>query len=310
MCTVLRDIAGVLCTRGVDAAIAALAAVQHGIVARWQLRIAGVSDDQIDHRIATGRLHFVYRGVFAVGHPVVSRHGRRMAAVLTYGDDTFFCHMGAAAHWQLVPGARGLDVASRRRLQARDGIQTHWLRLPPDEVTVHEGIPVTTPVRTIFDLAVYGRRTVERAMHEAEHRRLYDSLSLDDLLHRYPRRKGAATVRAILRDPRPQTTGTVNDFEDDFVVFLEQRGFPPPLVNEWLQVGETWIKPDCAWHEQRVIVELDGGTHATSLGRRKDHRRDVAVQAARWRVMRVTWHAFYLSPDEVDADLSRLLKRR
>lgn len=170
-----------------------------------------------------------------------------------------------------------------------------------------DGLPITTPVRTIFDLAIYGRRAVERAVHEAEHQKLYDRLSLHDLMDRYPNRNGAGVIREVLRDPRPHTAGTVNDFDEDFIAFLESRGFPPPRVNEWLQVSDTWIKPDCTWEAERVIVELDGGTHASPSGRRRDHRRDAALQAADWRVMRVTWHAFYFTPDEVEADLRRLL---
>lgn len=232
----------------------------------------------------------------------------RMASTLTYGDDAALTHMGAAAHWPLLPGARGLHVTVPRSVKPRRGVVTHRLPIRDDEVTVHDGIRITTPVRTIFDLGIYGRRAVDRAIHEAEHRQLFDHLTLHDLLHRYPRRRGADVVRSVLRDPRPQTAGTVNDFEEDFIQFLEARGFPLPRVNQWLQVGKTWIKPDCVFAKQGVIVELDGGTHATQLGRRKDHRRDAAAQAVGWRVMRVTWFAFYFAPDEVEADLRGLLE--
>ena len=289
-----------------DAAIAALAALQHGVVGRWQLRVVGISEDQVDLRIARGRLHVVYRGAYAVGHDAITLTGRRMAGTLTYGPGAVLSHMGAAAHWQLIPGAKGLDVTVQKQVRPRSGVPVHRLRLADDEVTVLDGVPVTTAVRTIFDLGALGRRPVERAVHEAEHRGVYDALTLEDLLARYPKRKGTAVIRQVLRDPHPG--GTANDFEEDFYLFLTARGFPRPRINVWLRVGENWIKPDCVFDRERVIVELDGGTHFTELGRRKDDRRDAAAQAAGWRVIRITWHALYRTPDEVDADLRHLLE--
>ena len=291
-----------------DAAIAALASLQHGVVARWQLRVAAISTDEIDKRISTGRLHILHRGVYAVGHTAVSATGRRLAATLTYGPDAVSSHMGAVSHWQLIPRSKGLDVTVRRQVRPRDGLPVHRLRIKDDEMTVLDGVPVTTVVRTIFDLGAFGRRAVERAMHEAEHRRLFDQLTLEDLLARYPKRKGSGVIRGVLREP--QTGRTENDFEEDFLEFLLGRGFPTPRTNPWIEVDGKLIRPDFVFDEQRVIVELDGGTHATTYGRRKDNRRDAALQAAQWRVIRVTWHAFYFTPDDVEADLRRLLQSK
>lgn len=307
----MRDVSRDIRGKGhIDARVAELAARQHGVVARRQLRALGLGEGAIDFRIASGRLHLVFWGVYAVGRPNISHEGMRMAATLTYGNDAVLSHLAAAAHWPLLPGATGLHVTVPRSLKPRRGIVTHRLPLPDDEVTTHVGIRITTPVRTIFDLGVYGRRTVERAIHEAEHQRLYDRLSLETLLVRYPRRRGADVVRAAVGEPRPLAAGTVGAFEEDFVRFLEARGFPLPRVNQWLQLNGMWIKPACAWEDTRVIVELDGSTHATTRGRRKDHRRDVAAQAAGWCVMRVCWHAFYFTPDEVADDLWTLLQSR
>ena len=285
-----------------------MATEQHGVVARRQLRSMGLGPGAINFRLEIGRLHVLFRGTYAVGHRDVSREGMRMAATLTYGEDAALSHFAAGAHWPLLPGARGLHVTVPRRVKPRPRVTTHHLPLAADEVTVHDGIPITTPARTIFDLGIYGRRTVERAIHEAEHQKLYDRLSLEDLLRRYPGRKGAEVIRSVLRDPRPQTAATANDFEEDFVAWLEAEGFPLSRVNEWIRIGDAWIKPDCVFAEERVIVELDGGTHLTRLGRRKDDRRDAALQAAGWRVMRVTWDAFYFTRGEVAADLRALLK--
>jgi very-short-patch-repair endonuclease len=174
-------------------------------------------------------------------------------------------------------------------------------------VTIHDGIPITTVPRTIFDLGTLGRRAVERAIHEADHQNLTDPLSVADLVERYPHRKGAAAVRAALEDLRP--AGTANDFEEAFWEFLEERGFPLPETNQWVQVGTLWIKPDFVWRKQRVIVETDGGTHRTPYGQRKDNARDRVAQANGWMLLRVGWWALEYEADDIARDLAQALQR-
>ncbi|MEA2444933.1 MAG: hypothetical protein QOJ12_2225, partial [Thermoleophilales bacterium] len=153
-----------------------------------------------------------------------------------------------------------------------------------------------------------GRRTVERAIHEAAHQKLTDPLSVADLVERYPHRKGAAAVRAALEDLRPAGTG--NDFEEAFWDFLEERDFPLPETNQWVQIGMLWIKPDFTWRKQRVIVETDGGTHRTPYGQRKDNSRDRHAQAHGWILMRVGWWALKNEADDIDRDLRQALQRQ
>src|SRR4051812_10827827 len=82
-----------------DGAIAVVAARQHGVIARAQLRALGLSDDAITKRASRGRLHAVHRGVYAVGHPVLGARGRWMAAVLACGPGAVLSHASAAALW-------------------------------------------------------------------------------------------------------------------------------------------------------------------------------------------------------------------
>jgi hypothetical protein len=101
-----------------DEALAALAGRQYGVVARRQLRELGLSDGAIAHRLAAGRLHRVHHGVYAVGHTMLVRRGRLMAAVLACGDGAVLSHAAAGALWELraseativdvtVPGSGG-----------------------------------------------------------------------------------------------------------------------------------------------------------------------------------------------------------
>src|SRR3954447_16846048 len=117
----------------IHAAVAALAAGQHGVVSRAQLRGIGMSDTAITGAVARGRLHTVRRGVFAVGHPLLGAHGRWMAAVLALGPGTRLSHGSAADPWGIrrsataridatVPGTGGRRRGAGR---LRRALSTH-----------------------------------------------------------------------------------------------------------------------------------------------------------------------------------------
>jgi predicted transcriptional regulator of viral defense system len=93
-----------------DAALAALAARQHGVVAGWQLIQLGVGRGAIKHRVAVGRLHRVHRGVYAVGHSAIGAEGRLMAAVLACGTAAVLSHRSAAWLWGLQPSPEAVEV--------------------------------------------------------------------------------------------------------------------------------------------------------------------------------------------------------
>jgi hypothetical protein len=193
-----RDIGGESAS---DAVVARLAGRQHGVVARRQLRAVGLGDDAIDHRIAAGRLHPLHRGVFAVGHPVVSRAGAWMAAVLAAGPNAVLSHHAAAALWGIRETRRSTpDVIARRRVD-RPRMHARRIVLASDETTLHRGIPVTTPARTLLDLAgTLTRQQLEAAITEAEINRLGSPTSLAALVARHPKGPGTANLRRILRN--------------------------------------------------------------------------------------------------------------
>lgn len=271
-------------TRGIDAGIAALAEGQHGVVARRQLLASGVGRRAIDRRIEQGRLHPLHPGVFAVGHRVVSREGRWMAAVLACGPGAVLSHQSAAALWGIRGTAKArIDVTVPRELRRRPGLHPHRAVLPADEVTVHDGIPTTTPARTLLDLAaVVPRHALERALDEAEIRRLPGPLTL---LDRYPRRRGAANLRTLLPNAR-SSTPTRSELEARFLTFLDDHGLDRPEVNTVIEGYEV----DAVWREAELIVELDGfATHGTRAAFERDRERDRRLTAAGWRVIRLTW---------------------
>src|SRR4051794_36475361 len=104
----------------VHRAMWALVRRQHGVIARWQLIDAGFSEKAIEHRLRTGRLRRVHRGVYAVGRPELTQHGRWMAAVLAGGQGAALSHGSAAALWEIrKPGATiHVSVPAARRARA------------------------------------------------------------------------------------------------------------------------------------------------------------------------------------------------
>ncbi len=138
----------------VDRVIARLADAQHGVVSRSQLLGRGVGRNAIGRRLESMRLRPIHRGVYAVGHRKLSQAGWCRAAILAYGLDAVLSHRSAATRWGILEGWRTtVDIALPRDVKSRIGIRTHTAAVAPDERTVLDGIPVTTPARTLLDLA-------------------------------------------------------------------------------------------------------------------------------------------------------------
>jgi very-short-patch-repair endonuclease len=230
--------------------------------------------------------------------------------VLACGSRTVLSHRSAARLWGVFPYEPAVIEVSRTapgRTKQR-GILRHQAQLQPDEVDELDNIPVTAVFRTIFDLAaVASRREVERALHEAEVRQLTGRVSLPQLLARHPRRRGAAVVREILGAGEPAGI-TQNDFEERFLAFLDAHALPRPRFNATLQLRGRFLKPDCMWPEQRLIVELDGrAVHGTDAAFESDRHRDRVLVADSWRSMRITWLQLRDEPEEIAADLKEAL---
>ena len=261
-----RRLDGKRATRRRGRAVAELAGRQYGVVEREQLRRLGASADVIDGWIARGRLVALHRGVYAVGHRVLTVEGRWMAAVLAGGDRAALSHASAGDHWALTGLRRPLaHVTVARRRRARPGIVVHQSVISEDEVTVHEGIRVTTVARTLLDLAAcVSPPRLRQAIAIAEARRLADSPSLIDLFERYPGRRGRSSLRAALDEA---SIGIArSELEARFLEFLELRAVAPPRVNAPVEVGGRTLIVDCLWPAARLVVELDSRRAPRRLG--------------------------------------------
>jgi hypothetical protein len=234
-----------------------------------------------------------------------------MAAVLSCGAGAALSHRSAARLWRLLPPAvEWVDVTRPDRRVRREGIVGHRSDLRDDEWLVEDGIPVTSPFRTIFDLAaVASRREVERAWHEAEVRQLTDRVSLPMLLDRYPGRRGTRVLRELLDSDEPVGISR-NEFEEAFLALVDACGLPRPRMNADLSLRGRFIEVDALWLRQRFAVELDSrGVHGTKKRFESDRQRDRILVAEGYRTMRISWLQLRDEPDEIAGDLRFALEQ-
>jgi Protein of unknown function (DUF559) len=203
-----------------------------------------------------------------------------------------------------------IEIASPRDTRSRGAIRRHCALLPPDEVTVLDGIPVTSVHRTLFDYAgISSVDRLEAAVREAEFRRLWDHLSLPALLARYPGSRGNANLRLCLERLGRTPGFTRSDLEELFLPFLDRFRLPRPHLNARLELRGQWIEVDCLWRNERLIAELDGRVaHETRSAFEVDRDRDRSLQAKGWRVVRITWRQLHDEPERIAADLRNLLR--
>jgi very-short-patch-repair endonuclease len=283
----------------------ALVRAQHGVVARRQLLALGLTRAAIQHRIDTARLHALWPGVYAVGRPQVGRKGRWMAAVLACGERAGLCFTSGAALWGFSEEeSSGVHVvvpsATCRR---RQGILLHRRTSLP-QLTTHVGIPVTTPIDTLIDLAgVWPPGRVEAAIREADKLDLVDLRELRDAADE-PHRRGARAMREIL--DRRQLSLTDSELERRFLPIAGRAGLPVPLTQHYVD----GYRVDFFWPDLNLVVETDGlRYHRTPLQQARDRRRDQAHAAAGRTALRFTHAQVAYDPDDVESVLRAVIRR-
>lgn len=294
-----------------EARIARLAGRQHGVVSWRQLVDAGLGRGAIAHRVRSGLLHRLYRGVFAVGYRPTTREGWWMAAVLAYGVRAALGATSALAHWDLRRSIdRKIDiiVASRNGLAQRQGIRLHRCgAITEAETTVHRGIPVTTVARTLLDAAaILQPHSLNRTIERSEILKLLDLAAVRHTLELHPNHPGARKLtRAI--DLYREDEMTRSDLEAMFLALCEADDLPRPLVNHVVEGEEV----DFLWPQQRLIVEVDGReTHLTRQAFERDRARDAKLTLAGYRVVRFTYRQISDAPQAVALTLRALLGPR
>ncbi len=284
--------------------VRAIAGRQKDVITREQLESVGLTGGSITHRIRRGRLHRKYRRVYAVGRPDLSPDGEMMAAVLAVGDDAVISHLTAATawgFWRYSELRAPFDVTVPRELRKRADIRLHTVtRLDPHDHTLRNGVPVTTPARTIADLAavVYSDHAYRRAVHEALVQRRVTQQQLEAQLARRSCRRLAALVADGLRPTR-------SDLEDVVDELLARHDLRAPLTNAHIPGLPHWVEVDFFYPQQRFVIEADGGRfHDTAIRQVEDRHKQALIEAHGLRVMRLRWED--VEPDHEAQTVARV----
>jgi very-short-patch-repair endonuclease len=221
--------------------------------------------------------------------------------VLAYRPEGVLSHRTAAAAWNLTPPSAGsIDVTIRRNgRRQRPGIRLHQTRsLPADEIAVLDGLPITTPARTLLDLAGGGvrGRLLEAALDRAELLRVLNFAELRALLERYAARPGSPALDAVLSRDEAGTSQTRSKLEELILELCDAHLIPRPAVNAIIEGRER----DFCWPSARLVVEADSyAWHRSPSALDADRERDVALVLAGYRVLRFTWDQVTRRPDYV-----------
>lgn len=270
-----------------DRRIAIIGSRQHGVVSLGQLEEAGLSRSGVVRRVEAGRLHRVHRGVYAVGHPGISQHGRWMAAALACGAGAALSHRSAAELWDLLKpmgGSVDISVQGYGGRKRRAGIRLHRrAALSSAELTRRRGVPVTRPSQTIVDL--------RGAVSAAEVRRAI---------------RQAGVLGLPLSEDIPHDR-TRSDLERDFLRICRRHRLPMPEAN--VEIGR--YEADFIWRELSFVVETDGYKyHRGRQAHRDDRRRDLELRSLGFEVQRLSEEQVDEEPERVAAILRGVLASR
>jgi hypothetical protein len=288
-----------------DVRVARVAAEHWGVVSLEELRACGLSYRAVQRRVRAGRLHPLHRGVYAVGHPNPPLEGRFLAAVKACGPHAVLSHRSAAALWGILAwDDRHPDVmVPGSAPRAHRGLRVHRsTRLGAAEIARHQGIPVTSPARTLVDLAApLPPHALRRVARQALVLRLTSPGDIARALNQAGRRHGATKLAAIIAaGPVP----TRSELEDVVLDLILRGGLEPPDVNVPLELPGRRVIPDFRWPAQRLVVEADGAAfHDNGIAREADAERQALLERHGERVLRVTWRQAIEQPAETLARL-------
>jgi very-short-patch-repair endonuclease len=302
---------------GPDAVVGRLAAARHGVVSRAEALAAGVTPAAIRHRLATGRWQRLHVGVYRIAGAPETWRQRLAAACLAAGPGAIASHRAAARLWGLpAVEAAGVEVsAPRGRSLRRPGVPAHRpRRLDPVDVTELDGIPVTTPARTLVDCAaVLDPAALEEALDDALRRGLVSLPRLRWRVRCLARRgrPGVAALRALLEARGAGEAVPESVLETRMARLLRGRGLPPPCRQHPVRDrGRVVAVLDFAYPEARLAVEVDGRRyHSGRLRWQRDLARGNVLTALGWRVLHVTAEDLRLRSEQVVATVAAALAR-
>ncbi len=262
--------------------VAAIARLQRGRATRKQLLRAGLTSNAINHMLRRGLLEPEHAGVYVLRSAPPVPWGRETSALLACHGGAILSHSSAAAVWGLIPvpdGPVDVTVVGGDSGRKRPGIRVHRAaRLLACDTAIHQGLPITSPARTLLDLSSSAPpRIVERALDDAlAVLGIVRPKDLEDVVERARYRCGAALFRGLLAT-RKGGTLTESEAERRFLALIREAELPLPET----QVPFKGFRIDFLWRDVGVVFEIDGHKyHSSRRAFNRDRRKDAALKSA------------------------------
>lgn len=287
-----------------DRAASWIAEHQLGLVTTRQLAAAGMSRDAIRTRCKRSSLHRVHQGVYLFGTAILLPGARELAAVLACGDSAVVSHRAAAWLWRFalrVPDDIDITIVGQNR-RRRAGIRIHRVdALEKRDLRLKNGIPITSPARTLLDFAAQaGADELEQAIAESYALGLSNERELDRVVELHPHRPGAGALKAQLsRAGGPALTRS--EAERLMKALIRGACLPPAIAN----APVAGVSVDFLWPAARLVVEIDGYRyHGHRRAFERDRRKGLVLEAAGYRVLRISWRQLVEEPLVIAATLA------
>jgi len=293
-------------SQAVDQAIAAVAVKQNGNITRRQLHELGLGHGAIANRVARGRLHRAFRGVYYVGRRPVTPHEWASAAVLACGSGAALSHSSAMAlwgYWRRWEKPYEVTVVGDRRIPA---IKVHRsTTLTRHDLTMQLGVRVTTPARTVIDISPRQTdRALKRTVNNALNSQWLTEAQLAETLALHPTLPGTSRIAKLIG---LSGTPTRSGWEDDFPAFCADHGLPAPVMGAPL----CGYLVDALFEAEKVIVELDSWPfHKGKIAFETDRERDAETLARGFVTVRVTEERLDERPHQEAERLHAILRTR
>jgi very-short-patch-repair endonuclease len=292
-----------------DLTASRIAATQRTIVDATQLHACGIGKRAIEYRVAAGRLHVVFRGVYSFGCGELPPLALEQAALIACGEHAFLSHCSAAFVWGLARRAPALvDISVvGRSLAPRDGIRVHRIAaIDRGELRRREGLWVSSPARICLEIAATSPSDLPDVIDAGLANRLLNRRDIEAVLRGHGGQRGAARLAAFLGDESAMTI-TRSRAEKAMLKLIRDSGLPVPDVN--VRLGP--YRPDFMWRSHRLIVELDSyGFHAGPRAYQNDRDKDLFYRGAGFDALRLTRAHVVYNGAMVVATVARALALR
>jgi predicted transcriptional regulator of viral defense system len=301
-----------------DVLLSKIAREQRGLFTLAQADACGFARRTITSRATRGMYEVIHPGVYGLAGSEATWHRQVVAAVLSATPPSAASHQTAAYLWSMTDHRpESVEIATRRHLRVRRipfVVHESQDLIEPD-IHLLDGIPTTSPARTLVDLGASARLgTVARCFDTALRTKLVSVEEVDQVVRRVARkgRTGVGTIRPLVAERLRWLSVTESSLEDRFRALVERAGFPMPESQYVLiDPGGNFVgRYDFAYENHNVIVELDSERyHMDPESFQRDRDKQTRAHMLGWTVYRFTWQDLTARPDQVISVLASILAK-